>query len=351
MGSSLGGSDRELRLLVEEQASLRRVATLVARAVPPAEVFEAVCDEVARLLNAPFTGLLRYEPDGTATVLACGGDLRDDPAVGTRVRLDEVGGATVRGSVVVDGRPWGVMAAAWKESGRPPAGAEGRLAQFTELVGAAIANAESRVELSTSRTRVIAAADEARRRIERDLHDGTQQRLVSLALDLRAATASVPPELVELRSQLVETTEGLGAALNDLQEIARGIHPAILSRGGLEAALRTLARWSPVPVQLHISLDGRLPESLEVAIYYSVSEALTNVAKHAQASGVRVDLEAGRAMARLKVDDDGIGGASPSLGSGLIGLLDRIEALGGTIDIASPKGSGTTLLVEIPVGG
>jgi signal transduction histidine kinase len=267
------------------------------------------------------------------------------------VRLDELGVATVRGSVVVDGRPWGVMAAAWKEPGRPPAGAEGRLAQFTELVGAAIANAESRVELSTSRTRVIAAADEARRCIERDLHDGTQQRLVSLALDLRAATASVPPEMLELRAQLAETAEGLGAALDDLQEIARGIHPAILSRGGLEAALRTLARRSPVPVQLHVSLAGRLPEPLEVAIYYSVSEALTNVAKHAQASGVRVDLEAGGAVARLKVDDDGVGGATPSLGSGLIGLLDRIEALGGTIDIASPKGSGTTLLVELPVGG
>ncbi|HEY4409371.1 MAG TPA: ATP-binding protein [Acidimicrobiia bacterium] len=203
-------------------------------------------------------------------------------------------------------------------------------------------------EQSASRARIIAAGDDARRRIERDIH-GTQQRLVSLALDLRGATASVPTELVDLRAQMADVTDGLGAALTDLQEIARGIHPAILSQGGLEPALRLLARRSPVPVQLHVSLDRRLPEGVEVALYHVLSEALTNVAKHARASGVRVDLEAGGAGARLKVDDDGVGGATPGLGSGLIGLRDRIEALGGTIDIASPKELGTTVVVELPV--
>lgn len=240
--------------------------------------------------------------------------------------------------------------------GRPvqrAAAVAGQLAAFNSM-GASPESSDRELRLlvkeqAASRARVIAAADEARRRIERDLHDGTQQRLVSLALDLRSATASVPPELADLRAQLAGIADGLGAALTDLQEIARGIHPAILSQGGLAPALRLLARRSPVPVQLHVALDRRLPERAEVALYYVLSEALTNVAKHARASGVRVDLEAGGAGARLKVDDDGVGGATPGLGSGLIGLRDRIEALGGTMHIASPKGSGTTILVELPV--
>jgi signal transduction histidine kinase len=241
------------------------------------------------------------------------------------------------------------MTAGWIESGHLSAGVEGRLAQFTELVGTAIANAASRVELAASRARVVAAADETRRRIERDLHDGTQQRLVSVALDLRAAENSTPSELVDLRAQLSRTGEGLAAAVEDLQEISRGIHPAILSQGGLEPALKALARRSSVPARLDLSVDRGLPENVEVAAYYVVSEALTNVAKHAQASVVRVGLDTGEAMVRLSIEDDGVGGAEPGHGSGLIGLRDRIEALGGRVEIASPPGKGTTLRVEIPV--
>jgi signal transduction histidine kinase len=382
MGGSLETSHNELRLLVEEQAALRRVATLVARAVSPAEVFDAVCGEMGRLLDAPVTRLLRFEPDGTASVLAGRGGLLNgflqvgvplplDPKgvvaavlkTGRAARLENVDHvlgpaalarqpglrSAVAGPIVVESRLWGVMAAGWMESGRLPTGVEGRLAQFTELVGTAIANADSRVELAASRARVVAAADEARRRIERDLHDGTQQRLVSLALDLRAAEGAVPSGLVEIKAQLARTADGLAAAADDLQEISRGIHPAILSQGGLEAALKTLARRSSVPVPLEVSLDRALPENVEVAAYYVVSEALTNVAKHARASVVRVRLGADDGMVRLSVEDDGVGGAAPGHGSGLIGLRDRIEALGGKVEIASPPGKGTTLRVQIPV--
>jgi signal transduction histidine kinase len=242
-----------------------------------------------------------------------------------------------------------VIAAGWTETGRLPAGAEGRLAQFTELVATAIANAESRVELAASRSRIVAASDETRRRIERDLHDGLQQRLVALTLDLRVAEAHAPAELIELKAQLSHTSEGLAAAVDDLQEISRGIHPAILSHGGLGAALKALARRSSVPVQLDVTVDHQLPDRVQVAVYYVVSEALTNVAKHAKACAVRVHVAAEDAMLRLSVIDDGVGGAEPGRGSGLIGLRDRIEALGGRIEIASPPGKGTTFLVEIPV--
>ena len=240
------------------------------------------------------------------------------------------------------------MVAGWTGSARLSPEVEGRLAQFTELVATAIANADSRVELAASRTRVVAAADEARRRIERDLHDGTQQRLVSLALDLRSAEASVPCELVEVKAQLSSAAEGLAAAADDLQEISRGIHPAILTQGGLGAALKALARRSSAPVHLTVSVDRELPDGVQVAVYYVVSEALTNVAKHAHASAVRVRLADEDGVLRLSISDDGVGGAEPGHGSGLIGLRDRIEALGGRIEIASPSGKGTTLLAEFP---
>ena len=207
----------------------------------------------------------------------------------------------------------------------------------------------NRDELIASRARVVAAADETRRRIERDLHDGTQQRLVSLGLELRSAEAMVPPDQEELRRQLGRTTEGLADAAQDLQELTRGIHPAILSRGGLEPALKTLARRSAVPVLLDVRVEGRLAQSLEVAVYYIVSEALTNAAKHAGASEVTVGLETAEATVRLAIRDDGIGGADPAGGSGLIGLRDRVEAVGGAIEIVSPAGGGTSLRVSIPL--
>jgi signal transduction histidine kinase len=249
---------------------------------------------------------------------------------------------------VVEGRVWGLMAAGSIVEQHLLPDTEERLAQFTELVATAIANAESRAELAASRARIVAAADETRRRIHRDLHDGIQQRLVSLMLELRSAEAAEPGEP---RAQLARTAQGLDEVLEELREIARGIHPAILARGGLEQALSTLARRSAIPVQLDVRAKRRPPEHVEVAAYYAVSEALTNAAKHAHASVVNVELDTRDAILHLAIRDDGAGGADPERGSGLVGLRDRIEALGGTLTVSSPAGNGTTLLIEIPVEG
>ena len=346
----LEASRDELRVLADEQAALRRVATLVARGVTPAEIFGAVVAEMRSLLDADVTVLERHEPDGSATTLAAeqAGDL------GLALRpgqLDRLGlGAALSAPIVVEGRAWGSIGVAWKE---PPdaTGLHERITQFTELVATAIANAESRAELVASRARVVAAGDEARRRIERNLHDGTQQRLVSLALALRAVETQVPDELAELKSELAATASGLAEALEDLQEISRGIHPAILSSGGLAVALRALARRAAIPVELEVDVPPQLPESIEVAIYYVVSEGLTNAAKHGGVSQVRVELRAQQSVIHLTIADDGAGGADPSKGSGLIGLQDRIEALGGTVEITSRRGAGTALQIEIPLAG
>jgi signal transduction histidine kinase len=206
----------------------------------------------------------------------------------------------------------------------------------------------SRAELAASRARIVAAADQMRRRIERDLHDGVQQRLVSLGLEVRGVQASVPPELAGLRGELDQLVESLGGAVDELRELSRGIHPAILSEGGLGPALRVLARRSAVPVEVEAPLLARLPEPVEVAAYYVVSEALTNAAKHARASVVQVEARTADGRLRLRVRDDGVGGAEVGSGSGLIGLADRVQALGGTITITSPEGRGTTLEVELP---
>jgi signal transduction histidine kinase len=213
----------------------------------------------------------------------------------------------------------------------------------------AIANAESRAELAASRARVVAAADETRRRIERDLHDGTQQRLVSLAIELRAAEGRVPADLPEAKAMFSQAAKGLAETVEDLQEISRGIHPAILSTGGLTPAIRTLARRSAVPVELDVRVERRLPPAVEVAAYYIVSEALTNVAKYAEASLVEVTVQADDGAIELRVRDDGIGGADPGRGSGLIGLKDRVEALGGTITVSGGQGEGTSIAATIPI--
>jgi signal transduction histidine kinase len=202
-----------------------------------------------------------------------------------------------------------------------------------------------------SRARVVAAADETRRRIERDLHDGIQQRLVSLGLELRAVQTTVPPQLGELADALSRVVEGLATVSDELREISRGIHPAVLSEGGLRSALNALGRRSAVPVELELHAERRLPERVEVATYYVVSEALTNAARHARASVVSVELDAHDAILQLEIHDDGIGGADPRQGSGLVGLSDRIEALGGTFQVNSPVGDGTTLLIEVPLEG
>jgi signal transduction histidine kinase len=347
-------------------------------------VFAAVTGEIGQLLPVDLSDMGRYESDGTVTYVGAWGKAVDHFPVGTRLllggknlstlvaqtgrsaRIDSYADASgpigvashemgVRSAVatpiIVEGRLWGVMAADSTLEQPLPADTEARLADFTELLAMAIGNAESRAALAASRARIVAAADETRRRIERDLHDGTQQQLVSLMLELRAAQASEGLGTVELMAQLARTERGLAAAVEELREISRGIHPPILSRGGLDRALRVLARRSAVPVELDLRAERRLPEHLEVAAYYAVSEALTNAAKHAQASVMHVALDTHDATLQLAIRDDGIGGASLGQGSGLVGLSDRIEALGGTLQVTSPAGSGTMLLIEIPLAG
>jgi signal transduction histidine kinase len=369
-----------LARLAEEQAALRRVATLVARGVPAEVVFAAVTEEVAELLPVEFASLGRFESDGTGTVMATSGRIDDRFPVGSRwpltgknvvttifetgrpARIDgyadasgplgdtareEGFGSGVGTPIIVEGRLWGMVASYSPQL--LPADTEARLASFTELVATAIANAQSRAELTASRARIVAAADETRRRIERDLHDGIQQRLVTLGLELRTAQATVPLPLSGLDAALVRVADGLATVFDELREISHGIHPAILSKGGLKPALNALRRRSPIPVELNLHTDRRLPEPVEVAAYYVVSEALTNAAKHAHASVATVDLHTHHAYVQLTIRDDGIGGADPNQGTGLLGLRDRIEALGGTLHVTSPTGNGTTLLIEVPL--
>jgi signal transduction histidine kinase len=372
----------DLLRLADEQAALRRVATLVARGAPRAEVFEAVTAEVGRLIPADAAVLVRYETDGVTPVgswsraggyFAIGGgryplvqgtasqlvfETRRAGRISTYEGVPGAGPArevgwrsSVAAPVIVEGRLWGVVIVA-STSERPlPTDTEERLAEFTELLATAIANAESRAELAASRARVLATADATRRRIERDLHDGAQQQLVSLALELRSAQAAVPPELGELRAELSRVVEGQTSVLDELREIAQGIHPGSLAEGGLGPALKTLARRSPIPVLLAVEAETRLPERVEVAAYYVVSEALTNAAKYARATVVRVEVETRDAVLRVAVHDDGVGGADPIRGSGLLGLKDRAEAIGGTMTLQSPAGAGTSLHVELPLAG
>jgi signal transduction histidine kinase len=367
-----------LALLADEQAALRRVATLVAQGASPRDLFEAVAEEVGRLLPVGSATMARYEPDGSVTTVASWSTTEAAFATGTRwptedtnvasivlqtgrsahfsAATDPIGVAAretgvksgVGSPIVVEGHLWGVMTVTSTEGPIPP-GTEARLASFTELVATAIANAESSTELAASRRRIIAASDEARRRIERDLHDGTQQRLVSLGLEVRAAEADLPPERDDLRARLSGVATGLIAALEDLQEISRGIHPAILSKGGLGPALQALAHRSAIPVDLDITTEVRLAEPIEVAAYFVASEALANAAKHSQASRIDVSLEQRDGRLLLSVRDDGVGGADAACGSGLVGLIDRIEALGGAICVASPAGEGTQITAELPL--
>ena len=372
-----------LARLAAEQAALRRVATLVARGVPPEEVFAMVAEEVGQLLPVDSAALCRYERDGALTFVSQWGSAASRFPVGSRWKLGghNVGtlvfqtgrparvdgyaesssgelGVTIRKAglrsaigtpVIVEGRLWGVIPVGSQLEQPLPPDTEARLASFTELVAMAVANAESRGELMASRARIVAAADETGRRIERNLHDGIQQQLVSLMLDLRTARAAVPPGLAELEGGLSRIAEQLASVFDQAREISHGIHPAILSQRGLTPALRALARRSAVPVELDLGTGRRLPGQVEVAAYYAVSEALANAAKHAHASAVHVELDAPGGVVRLAIRDDGIGGADPAQGSGLTGLGDRIEAVGGTLDVTSPAGHGTTLLIKIPV--
>jgi signal transduction histidine kinase/putative methionine-R-sulfoxide reductase with GAF domain len=374
------GAREALAELAEEQAALRRVATLVAQGVPPPDLFEAVAQEVGRLLLAANVSIGRYEPDDSVTSMASwssSGPVFTPgvrwPIKGTNVawrvlqtgkpaRIDDFSAATdpigiavreagytsaIGSPIVVEGHLWGAISAASTDGPMPP-GSEARLASFTELVATAIANAESSAELAASRRRIVAAWDDARRRIERDLHDGVQQQLVSLGLELGAMKADPPPGDV-LKKQLGGVTEDVGSVLDALVEIARGIHPAILSQGGLAAAIKALARRSAVPVELQAQVVGPLPDEVEVAAYYVAAEALTNAAKHARASVVDLDVTTDDGTLTLMVRDDGVGGADPGGGSGLVGLRDRVEALGGTVQIDSPVGGGTSVVVTLPI--
>jgi signal transduction histidine kinase len=383
IGGGIGILVDELARLTTEQAALRRIATLVARGVPAADLFSGVAAEVAALLEADGALVAHLEPDGFVTILAVGGARADEFGAGERLRVedpmalaavvqtrrpartDDYEGASpelgarirrmgIRSSVatpiIVEGHLWGVIVASSRR-GPLPADSEQRMLNFTELVATAIANAESRSELAASRARIVAASDEARRRLERDLHDGVQQRLVALALEVRAAQSALSPEAAEVRAELSRVVEGLTGALDELREISRGIHPVILSEGGLGPALKTLARRAPVPVALDVRVEDELSDGVEVAAYYTVSEMVTNTAKHAQASAVNVDVTSSGGVLHIVVRDDGIGGADPARGSGLVGLRDRIETLGGTISLRSPKGEGTAVEVVLPLDG
>ncbi|HVP02092.1 MAG TPA: PAS domain S-box protein [Solirubrobacteraceae bacterium] len=376
-------AELERQEVAREQAALRRVATLVARAALPEELFAGVTEEVGRLLRADHAHLGRYESEDTVEILADWSRQGEPFPVGARFRL---GGEDLCTLVAQAGRParidsypdasgplavataergfrsgagapimvedhiWGVMITGSTLENPLPPDTEARLASFTELVAMAIANADSRADLAASRGRVVAAADETRRRIERDLHDGVQQRLISVSYMVRAAQEATPPALGELAAELSRVAEELRGVQDDLREISRGIHPAVLAEGGLRPALETLARSPAIRVELTAHLpEGRLPEAVEVTAYYVASEALTNATKHAQARVVNLDVEHADGVVRLCVRDDGIGGADFARGSGLVGLKDRVEAIGGAFSLRSLHGAGTRLDVVLPL--
>ncbi|WP_329245806.1 GAF domain-containing sensor histidine kinase [Actinoallomurus sp. NBC_01490] len=371
--------------MAQEQRALRRVATLVARGASPSTVFRAVAGEVGRLFKADYASICRYEPEqmmclvarwtapgaadlgapfggrwpmgedsSSAAVLRTGRPARRavesiTSEIGSWLRSREIG-QVVSCPLTVDDRLWGVMVLEFLGSRPVPADTEDRANEFVQLAACTVAQAEGRAELIDSRTRLVMASDEARRRIERDLHDGTQQRLITLGLTLEAARARVPPQDEELSRSLSLAVEELSQVQAQLREIAHGLHPAILAKGGLGAAVKALTRRFPVATELDIDVDRRLPDPIEVTAYYVTAEALANVLKHASASRVRAELHMKNGSLHLAIRDDGVGGADPRRGSGLTGLKDRVEAVGGTMQITSPTGAGTSLFVEIPAG-
>jgi signal transduction histidine kinase len=373
----------ELSRLAEEQAALRRVATLVAGQGTSEEIFATVAEEVAQLLGADHGMVWRYEPDQSMTLAAfwTSGD-RTLP-VGTRVelagisvaalvqrsgrprRLDSYHGlsrpvidlanslgagprSTVGAPILAEGRVWGVIAATRTSDEKFPEDTESRLVGFAELVATAISNAVTREELQASRARIVAAADAERRRIERDLHDGAQQQLVWIGYGLRTARDLLHRDPASAASALDEAIHGLGQAAEDLRELARGIHPALLTEDGLEPALAVLAERCVTPVALEVAGEQRYPEAVEIAAYFLVSEALTNVARHACATQAKLTVRRIDDTLIVEVTDDGRGGADSASGSGLRGLQDRISALGGSLMVKSPPGRGTVIRAEIP---
>ena len=377
-------AEEHLAEVEAEQAALRRIAALVARSVPPGEVFDAVVDEVRSLMGVDAAALARYETDASATLLAVSAEEDAQVAVpgdklsteghnvtalvsktGRPARIDDytkaTGGPHVRQAreagiqsmvgAPVQGRErvvWGLLGV-YSMQRRLPPDTEARLADFAALVASAIANVQAWSELEASRLRIISAADEARRRVMRDLHDGAQQRIVALTLSTRRLAQSQAAQAAGLDADLRSLTADLKEVLEELRTIASGLHPAALSHGGLAPALRTLARRSPVPMQLDVRLPGGIAESVEVAAYYVVAETVTNTTKHAEASRIEVTVERRDGRLWVRVRDDGVGGADPACGSGLVGLNDRLEAFGGTMTLDSPAGGGTTLVAQLPL--
>ena len=376
------GSDTPPEELVREHDALRRVATLVARAPSPAEVFEAVAREVGTLLGARRAQLVRVATpkegvvaaswsDGTLQPVPVGhpapldghgvlGRMLGDPRPVRIEDWDEAGGGVAAlmrslgirsgaaGPIMIGGRVWGAVAAVWSDPADMPVGAEDRVAAFAELVAYAIENAEARDEIAVSRARLVEAADEARRRIERDLHDGAQQRLVAAALELTMLDNQFERDPAAARAALARAREQLDGGLGELRDLARGIHPSVLTDRGLAVALEGVVKRAPLPVELRIDLAERLDAGIEVAVYFLVSEAITNAAKHAEAASVTVDVATSNDMVVVTVTDDGVGGAGTSRGSGLGGLVDRVEAVGGRLEITSPPGEGTRLAARLP---
>jgi len=371
-----------LQALLAEQAALRRVATMVAGSTAAPVLFDRVCEELGELLDVKSTDMIRYEGERSATVVGIWA-ATGSPSfpVGERIpvegetatakiyrtgrparvddyadvegelaaRLREFGIRSVVGAPIhVAGRLWGAIMVTSELADAFPAGTELRISSFAELVTAALANADAREQLAASRARIVEAADAARRRIERDLHDGAQQRLVSLALSLRLLESSLEPDSAASRALAVARTE-LDAALAELRELARGIHPSVLTDRGLEAALAALAGRSTVPVELALDSCGELPSSVQTTAYFVVAEALTNASKHAHSDRVEVRVAVGGGHAVVEVRDDGSGGVDPARGSGLSGLADRVSALGGTLEIDSPVGAGTTIRARMPL--
>jgi signal transduction histidine kinase len=368
----------DLSRLAAEQTSLRRVATLVARGDTGGRFLSVVAEEVRSLLDVPDVAIVRYEQRDVVVVGAAGENpfiplegrwSLDGPSVCARVldsgrpaRIDKYG--ELNGSVaeiaqlagfqsvagapiVADDRVWGAIVVVSSTDPLPDR-SEVRVAEFTELVATAISNATTRAELIASRARIVTASDQARRRIERDLHDGIQQRLIALGLDVQTLRTRLAENSVE-HEGLERLESDLGSVFEEVREISRGLHPALLARRGLRASLKALARRSPIPVELQVSAR-RSPEPVEVATYYAVSEALTNAIKHSRASLITIEIESTEETVRAAVQDDGIGGARLGAGSGLSGLVDRIDALGGTLDVISPSSAGTRVEIALPCG-
>jgi signal transduction histidine kinase len=366
----------DLRRLAAEQASLRRVATLVARGSNQDSLFSVVAAEVQNLFDVPDVAIVRFEQREVVVVGAAGGNAfiplggrwrLDGPSVcahvldsGRPARLDgygelggrvadiaqEAGFESVAGApIIVDGRVWGAIVVV-SSSDPLPDRSEVRVAEYTELVATAISNETTRAELIASRARIVGASDEARRRVERDLHDGIQQRLIALTLDAQTLRGHAFNAGSPQSDGLQRLERDLGLVIEQVREISRGLHPALLARRGLRPPLQALARRSPIAVQLHVS-GPRLPEPVEVATYYAVSEALTNAIKHSHASVITIEIESTDTTLRASVRDDGVGGAVVGVGTGLSGLIDRLDALGGTVAVSAPPEGGTRVEIEL----